>query len=154
MAGESETDALFAYGSLQWVDVLEAVTGRRFSGRPASLPGHRRRRLAGRSYPGVIADPRESTDGVLFEGLDAEAFAILDLFEGEPYRRVERSVQTGGGRVQPAFVYVIRDEHAALMSDEIWDIDEFRDVSLAAFLAQCREFARDVRRGVKGTLPD
>jgi gamma-glutamylcyclotransferase (GGCT)/AIG2-like uncharacterized protein YtfP len=154
MAGRPARDALFAYGSLQWLDVMEAVTGRRFTGCPATLPGHRRRRLVGRSYPGVIADCRESTDGVLFEGLDAEAFAILDLFEGEPYRRVECSVRTEGGRLHPAFVYVIRDEHAALMTDETWDSEAFRDVSLSPFLVQCRAFARDVRRNGRGTLPD
>ena len=46
-----------------------------------------------------------------------------------------------------AFVYLIRDEHADLMSDERWDLRGFRDDALRLFLDQCRAFARDVRAG-------
>jgi gamma-glutamylcyclotransferase (GGCT)/AIG2-like uncharacterized protein YtfP len=154
MQNDPAMNALFAYGSLQIDDVMEAVTGRRFAGRPATLPGHRRRRLVGRSYPGVVADPGESTHGVLFDGLDAPALAILDLFEGEPYRRIECPIRTESGFAGQAFVYVIRDDHAHLMSDEAWDLASFRDATLRAFLAQCREFARDVARGTRWVAPD
>lgn len=154
MAERSDTDALFAYGSLQLPEVMEAVTGARFEARPARLPGHRRRTLRGRSYPGVVADPRESTDGVLWQGLGAAALEILDLFEGEPYARVACAVQPIAGPPCEAFVYVVRDEHAHLMSDEPWDLQGFRDDALRVFLDQCRAFARDVREGARWRAPD
>jgi len=87
MEDDHARHALFVYGSLQVDEVMEAVTGRRFSGRPAILPGHRRRLLVGRSYPGVVPDPGESTPGIVFEGLASDDLEILDLFEGEPYER-------------------------------------------------------------------
>lgn len=143
MAAASDTSkgtSLFAYGSLQLDAVMEAVTGRRFRGRPAVLTGHRRRLLAGRSYPGVMADPGESTRGVLFEGLDGEALEILDLFEDDAYARRRCVVHCDGVPRSGVFVYVIRDACADLMTDDAWDLSAFRDRSLSRFLEQCRAF--------------
>jgi gamma-glutamylcyclotransferase (GGCT)/AIG2-like uncharacterized protein YtfP len=154
MTGRSGTSALFAYGSLQLAEVMEAVTGALFSALPARLPGHRRRALRGRSYPGIVADPHESTDGMLWRGLDAEALEILDLFEGEPYARVSCTVRPLAAPPCEAFVYVIRDEHAHLMSDQPWELRGFRDDALRLFLDQCRAFARDVRAGARWRAPD
>jgi gamma-glutamylcyclotransferase (GGCT)/AIG2-like uncharacterized protein YtfP len=146
--------ALFAYGSLQVEAVMEAVTGRRFAPRPAHLPGYRRRLLRGRTYPGVVADPRETTHGVLFEGLGAEDLEILDLFEGDPYERLLAPIAVGGaGAPRHGFVYVVRDEWAGLLTEEPWEIETFRDRALEAFLAQCRAFRRDVLRGARWTGP-
>jgi len=154
MTGRMGTGALFAYGSLQLAEVMEAVTGARFSALPARLPGHRRRALRGRSYPGILVDPRESTEGVLWQGLDDEALGILDLFEGEPYARVSCTVRPISAPPCEAFVYLIRDDHAHLMSDESWELRGFRDDALRVFLDQCRAFARDVRAGGRWRAPD
>ncbi len=151
--------ALFAYGSLQVEEVMEAVTGRRFAARPARLPGHRRRQLHGCSYPGVRADIAESTDGVLFEGLDADVIGILDLFEGEPYERRRVTVGSVGASGRPArlhegvFVYVIRDEHAQLMSDRPWRLEGFRSEALDRFLAECRAFREALAGGADWSRP-
>lgn len=153
MAVETEASALFAYGSLQLDVVMEAVTGRRFTGRPAVLPGHRRRVLAARSYPGVVADARESTDGVLFRGLDPRSIEILDLFEGEPYERRRVAVRCGDAPSIDAYAYVVRDEHAALMTAERWDLGAFRDRRLNAFLEQCRRFREEVAGGGRWSGP-
>jgi gamma-glutamylcyclotransferase (GGCT)/AIG2-like uncharacterized protein YtfP len=148
--------ALFAYGSLQVEEVMEAVTGRRFKGRPATLPGHRRRLLHGCTYPGVVPDGLESTPGVLFEGLAEADLEILDLFEGEPYaRRAEQLEIDGPVRARSTgFVYVVRDECAALMSGAPWDLATFRERSLSTFLEQCRAFRREALRGGRGKRPD
>lgn len=147
--------ALFAYGSLQVEEVMEAVTGRRFTGRPATLPGHRRRLLHGCTYPGVVVDRLESTPGVLFEALAASDLEILDLFEGEPYeRRVVQLEIAGPECARPtAFVYVVRDECAALMSGTPWDLATFEERSLATFLEQCHAFRREALRGGRWTRP-
>jgi len=148
--------ALFAYGSLQVEEVMEAVTGRRFIGRPATLPGHRRRLLYGCTYPGVVADEVESTPGVLFEGLAASDLEILDLFEGEPYerRRLQLEVVAPVRARSTAFVYVVRDDRASLMSATAWDLATFRERSLATFLEQCHAFRREALRGGRWTRPD
>ena len=134
--------ALFAFGSLQIAEVMEAVTGTRFPGRPAVLPGHRRRRLRGLSYPGLLPDPDEETDGVLFCGLGVHDLRVLDLFEGDGYDRREAEVVLHDGTRRTAFVYVTAAHCAHRLSDQVWSVDAFRATGLADFLETCRAFRR------------
>jgi len=144
MADAAAGRALFVYGSLQLDEVVEAVIGRRCPARPATLPGYRRRLLRDRSYPGVLPDSQASTEGVLLDGLSAEELAVLDRFEGEPYERRVASLRLAPvAAPQAAFVYVVRDDFAALMTDVPWDLDRFRAESLPGFLEQCRAFRRE-----------
>jgi gamma-glutamylcyclotransferase (GGCT)/AIG2-like uncharacterized protein YtfP len=124
-------------------EVMEIVAGRRFASRPAELRGWRRRLLRGAVYPAVVPAAGEATAGVLFEGLDAAVFARLDRFEGEPYERRRLRVALGSGAQCEAFVYVLRPERHALLSDVPWDEAGFRARHLADYLAGCRAFARE-----------
>lgn len=122
---------------------MEIVAGRRFAARPAVLRGWRRRLLRGAVYPALVPATDEATAGVLFEGLDAATIARLDRFEGEPYQRRLLRVTLDGGAECEAFVYVLRPERHALLSDAPWDEAAFRARHLAAYLAGCRDFARE-----------
>jgi gamma-glutamylcyclotransferase (GGCT)/AIG2-like uncharacterized protein YtfP len=122
-------------------EVMEIVAGQRFAVRPAQLRGWRRRRLHGAVYPAVVPAAGETTVGVLCEGLDAATLARLDRFEGEPYERRLLRVVPGSGAEREAFVYVLRPERHALLSDEPWDEVDFRAQHLATYLAGCRAFA-------------
>src|SRR5262245_57824041 len=102
-------------------EVMELVAGRPFPSERAVLAGYRRRLLAGRVYPGVVAAPGEDVAGVLFAGLDDAVLARLDRFEGELYARPELRVTTAAGESCTAFVYVLRPAHAALLGDAPWD---------------------------------
>jgi gamma-glutamylcyclotransferase (GGCT)/AIG2-like uncharacterized protein YtfP len=124
-------------------EVMAIVAGRRFAGRPATLHGWRRRRLRDAVFPALVPAPGETTAGVLFEGLDAKLLARLDRFEGEPYERLLLRVVLESGAECEAFVYVLRRERRALLSDEPWEEAAFRTRHLARYLAGCRDFARE-----------
>ena len=136
----SRTDAVFAYGTLQIDAVMHAVTGRRFDGAEALLPGFRRRRLMQRTYPGIVPFTGEETRGVVVRGVDAETLARLDAFEDELYDRRVLEVRTGGGGVL-AWTYVVADPYRHLLSDQPWDVQDFLLEHGEAFLASCRRFA-------------
>jgi gamma-glutamylcyclotransferase (GGCT)/AIG2-like uncharacterized protein YtfP len=116
-------------------EVMEVVAGRRFPQERAVLAGYRRRLLRGVVYPGIVPAPSESVVGVLFEGLDPPALARLDRFEGALYARPELRVTAASGESRVAFVYVLRPEHASLMTDAPWDEAEFRTRHLRDYLA-------------------
>jgi gamma-glutamylcyclotransferase (GGCT)/AIG2-like uncharacterized protein YtfP len=123
-------------------EVMEIVAGRRFASRPAELRGWRRRLLRGAVYPALVPAAGETTAGALYEGLDGATLARLDRFEDEPYERRRLRVSLASGGECEAFVYVLRPERHALLSDEPWDEAAFRARHLADYLAGCRSFAR------------
>jgi gamma-glutamylcyclotransferase (GGCT)/AIG2-like uncharacterized protein YtfP len=132
---------IFVYGTLQIDAVMQAVTGRRFEGAPATLDGYTRRRLRERTYPAVVPEADARTEGVVFRGLDDDALARLDVFEDVLYERLRLPVRTGDAQTEDAWVYVLAAEHAGWLSDEPWDLDEFVREHGDAFLAACREEA-------------
>jgi gamma-glutamylcyclotransferase (GGCT)/AIG2-like uncharacterized protein YtfP len=123
-------------------EVMEALVGRAFEGRNATLRGYRRRLLRGEVYPAVTVDLRERTDGMLYAGLERSVLERLDRFEGPPYERRLLPVLLADGSTLDAFVYVLRPEHEALLSDGPWDEASFRAQHLRHYLAACRSFAR------------
>lgn len=137
----------FFYGSLQIDAVLEAVTGRRYVAKPARLPGFRRRRLVGRTYPGVVPDAEATTPGVLVAGIPEADWAVLDRFEGEPYERCTAAVALDDGSKTEAFVYQLRAEWHSLMGPEHFDLEAFRERDLDGFLAECRRWRAGLRAG-------
>ena len=86
---------LFAYGTLMWPEVLEAVIGRRLSGASVSLCGFLRIRMKGELYPALIdAQARDEVEGILYRGLTEAEFRHLDRFEGGEYDRREVCIGT------------------------------------------------------------
>ncbi|WP_353662477.1 gamma-glutamylcyclotransferase family protein [Hydrogenimonas sp. SS33] len=61
------------------------------------------------AYPGVVEEQgcRHRVFGELYRLTDAaEAFRVLDAYEGSEYRRIELPVRLEGGRSVPAWVYL------------------------------------------------
>ena len=134
---------LFCYGSLEFAEVMRAVTGRSFAGEPAALDGFARYRVRDADYPGLVAEPGAQTPGTLYRALDPDALAALDRFEGALYaRRALEVVRLRDGSRAQAFVYVVRDAHRHSLTDEPWDRDGFAREGLAAFLGRLRAGAR------------
>jgi gamma-glutamylcyclotransferase (GGCT)/AIG2-like uncharacterized protein YtfP len=133
------TYALFAYGTLQIPEVMQAVAGAGFLSQPARLAGYARYRIAGRPYPGLRMEPGAVTEGLLYRGMDAAALRRLDEFEDEFYRRETLPVLTASGVPAEAEVYVIPPEHYSMLADRTWDLEEFRNTALREFLARCRQ---------------
>ena len=130
---------LFCYGSLEFAEVMRAVTGRSFAHERARLDGWVRLRLRGRSYPGLRPRAGGSTPGTLWQGIDPRSAARLDRFEGDLYERRDVAVRAAGG-LAAAEVYVIRPERLGELSAEPWDRLRFARESLA-------DFVRAIRRG-------
>lgn len=124
---------LFAYGTLMWPEVLEAVTGRRMTGTKAVLEGYTRRRVKGEHYPVVIQSLEDSVEGVLYEGLTEREVQVLDDFEGEAYDRVVHEFNGA-----PAFVYVLSDDWKHIAESLPWNPADFNAEHLAAFCSEYR----------------
>ncbi|USW51364.1 Putative gamma-glutamyl cyclotransferase, protein AIG2 [Septoria linicola] len=105
---------------------------------PAILHGHRRHRVLGADYPGVVPNKDATVRGTYVTGLtDADIFR-LDLFEGSEYTRQKVMVkvleeagdaESGEGNIEgkevPAETYIYTAS-ADNLEDREWDFAEFR----------------------------
>jgi gamma-glutamylcyclotransferase (GGCT)/AIG2-like uncharacterized protein YtfP len=128
---------LFAYGTLIFPEVLEAITGRWRRPQNATLPGYARYRLKRHIYPAIIPKPGAAVHGVLYRNLDKAALTALDRFEDTCYERVRVRVMTARGP-RPAFAYVLPAARRHLLDEREWDPGRFRARHLARYLARCR----------------
>lgn len=122
----SGIEDVFAYGTLLFPEIMQAVTRARFPSEPATLAGYVRRRLRRASYPGLAPDPSSITSGVVYRGVNAAALERLDRFEGELYARERVVVDLATGERVAALAYVVRPEHRGELCDEPWDPQAFR----------------------------
>jgi len=132
--------SLFTYGTLEIPQVIEAVTGRSFASTIAVLRNYARFLLRAEAYPGIYRDFHSEVVGVLYEGVDRDSMVLLDLFEGDFYRREKVEAMTPSRRRVEAVTYVVRPEHRLLFSSQPWDRDEFISRHLEDFLPYCIEF--------------
>ncbi|WP_069160094.1 gamma-glutamylcyclotransferase family protein [Nocardia altamirensis] len=77
--------SLFAYGTLQFPEVLEVLLDRVPDLSPTTAPGWRVAALPDRVYPGLVPGTDSVAHGVLLSGLTAGEWAILDAFEDDEY---------------------------------------------------------------------
>lgn len=127
---------VFTYGSLMFPEVWRRVTGGSLVGQPARLREFEARAIRGQTYPALVFIPGAMTEGVVYSGVDAEAVARLDVFEGNFYQRQTVRVETeaGKGEELEAQVYVaILADHPDILPER-WRAKEFRDRHLAGFL--------------------
>lgn len=129
----TEGGSLFAYGTLQFPEVLMVLLGRVPKTEPAAVSGWRAAALAGRSYPGLVAAAGTATGRVL-PGLGRREIQIIDDFESGPYDL--RPLTLADGRT--AWVYVWTDP--AAVQPEDWSCEDFAARTLAAFVVRCRDW--------------
>jgi gamma-glutamylcyclotransferase (GGCT)/AIG2-like uncharacterized protein YtfP len=122
--------------------VAEAVLGRRPLSLPATLDGYARFRVWGEDFPGVIPCADHSTTGVLYTGLRADELSVLDRFEGVWYARKRVVVGTVDARRVSAYVYAIRPEYRAILTQESWDAVRFAREKARAFVRAYAGFRR------------
>jgi gamma-glutamylcyclotransferase (GGCT)/AIG2-like uncharacterized protein YtfP len=132
-----ESARVFAYGTLEVAALVEALTGRSFPRIEAVLEGFARSMVRGQSYPGIAPEPGARTSGVLYLGVDAEALALLDRYEGPLYERRGVRVATCDGERVAAQAWVIAEERRHLLGDEPWDRARFEAHDLARYLEAC-----------------
>ncbi len=115
-------------------DVMYAVTTRKFRFVDAILRGYARFTVKGESYPGIIPVTDAITAGIIYFNVDDPSLARLDIFEGELYQRTTVRVETQGRKILNADTYVIKPEYREYLSLQKWDVEEFVQNSLEAFL--------------------
>jgi gamma-glutamylcyclotransferase (GGCT)/AIG2-like uncharacterized protein YtfP len=135
MPDAGRPNAVFAYGTLQFPEVMRLVVGRILPSEPAVLEGYGRYLIQGQTFPGAVPEPGESTSGVLYRDLDPVTMKRLDRFEDEFYEQRLVSVTTGSGESVPAFVYIVPEERTGILSREPWDEVQFAREHLVSFLS-------------------
>ena len=125
---------LFCYGTLQFDDIMQQVSGRRFSGVLATLEHYACFTLRGEVFPGIVPAYGALTAGVMYTGLGDATMRRLDAFESDCYVRERVCVHDAAGRSLQAWAYVVRPDACALLSDQPWDRGRFERKHLAAFL--------------------
>ncbi|MGO4612765.1 gamma-glutamylcyclotransferase family protein [Nocardia sp. 2YAB30] len=118
--------ALFAYGTLQFPEVLKVLLGRVPSLEPADLTGWRAAVLPRRVYPGLVRTAGGLTRGAVLTDLSAAEWMILDAFEDDEYDLCRVRV---GGRAEPVWTYV----WTAATDSADWQRDRFAADHLALF---------------------
>lgn len=138
------SDALFAYGTLQIPEVMEAVAGRVLSWVEAEAPGFARFRFTDRIYPGMVARVGARTRGRIYPALNHQVWELLDRFEDPIYRRDLIEVYRSDGSKTLAHAYVLPAEQQHLLSSEIWQMDWFVQTHLEGYVSRCRLFYETV----------
>lgn len=125
---------LFAYGTLEFPEVVRKLLGLRLAGEPANLPGYQRFLLVNRNYPGIIYNPSETVDGVLYHGLTPKLFKRLDRYEDKFYERRRVLVQTSDGGSVTAWAYVVPLKFKSELSTKPWNRESFYSSHLKRFM--------------------
>ncbi|CAB1080112.1 hypothetical protein D1AOALGA4SA_7804 [Olavius algarvensis Delta 1 endosymbiont] len=125
---------LFCYGTLQFPEVIQTVTGRTYTGKSATLDGYAGYKVRNAEYPGLIRDAGSKTKGVLYENISEKDLKVLDLFEGNFYTRQLLDVVCLDGSETKAWVYVIAEHHRDILTDECWELQDFLDHGFASFM--------------------
>jgi gamma-glutamylcyclotransferase (GGCT)/AIG2-like uncharacterized protein YtfP len=121
-------EALFAYGTLQYPQVLHALIGRMPAHTPASAGGWRAAALPGRDYPGLVPDAGTAT-GLVITGLTGEEWRVLDAFEDEWYDLRELTLTNG----TKAWSYTCPPGYQVCEPD--WNAADFARTRLTGFVA-------------------
>ncbi len=135
---------LFCYGTLQVPEVIQAVTGRTYQGKAATLHGYAIYRVKNVEYPGIIRSTDSEIEGVVYDNVSDKDLEVLDLFEGDLYRRPWLDVVLADGTNCRAWCYVIRDKNKNLLTNATWRLEDFLDNGLESFMAGYVIGRRDV----------
>jgi gamma-glutamylcyclotransferase (GGCT)/AIG2-like uncharacterized protein YtfP len=115
--------SVFAYGTLMFPAVMEALLGRSFASRSETIRGYSRHPVIGQVYPGILASSQSHTlEGVLWTGLSSRHLSILDDFEDDFYSAELLRI----GDVHARFYVVSASNAAVLNTDASWSPEEFR----------------------------
>ncbi|GJL60411.1 MAG: hypothetical protein NPIRA03_32680 [Nitrospirales bacterium] len=134
------SDALFTYGTLQFPEVMEAVTGLALPWVEAEVPGFAQYRLRDCMYPGMVAREGAVTQGRVYTSLRFQAWELLDRFEDPVYCRELLEVYRPDGSTMTAHAYVLPVAQQHLLSSELWRMDWFTEVHLDGYVRRCRVF--------------
>jgi len=125
---------IFTYGTLMIPEVMSAVTTRKFRFENAILRGYARFTVKGEFYPGIIPVTDAVTEGIVYFDVDKLLLERLDAFEGDLYQRKPVRVETKEREIRDAATYVIKPKFRNHLSSLEWNVMEFAQKHLEAFL--------------------
>lgn len=122
-----------------FAEVVGAVTGLAMTGMPARLEGFARFRVRGAVYPGIRPVSGAWVEGVVYPDVSSRSLRLLDIFEGDLYRREPVILDTGSGRLA-AEAWVVRPSRERLLTDRCWEPETFRRRHLRRYLDRIGRF--------------
>ena len=125
---------LFCYGTLQFPEVMHALTGLRIYGHPAVLLDYACYTLRGEVFPGIVGQYGASTNGVIYRGINRRQLRKLDRFEGDYYHRIQVRASETGGKPHRAWAYVVAPDKLWMVSNQTWYSEVFMEEHLAPFV--------------------
>jgi gamma-glutamylcyclotransferase (GGCT)/AIG2-like uncharacterized protein YtfP len=130
---------LFAYGTLLFDEILQALTDRTFETLPAVLRGFTRHAIVRgettEAYPAIRPDPAGNVAGRVLLNLDASSARLIDLFESDPpdYQVTPVRVESADGRMIAATTYIARPGLVSQLKG-VWSRNEFKRRHLAHYV--------------------
>lgn len=124
---------VFCYGTLEFDNVMQKITGSVFAPESATLIDYARYMVKGAPYPAIIHQPGAVTDGTLFRGLSARQLSMMDEYEGSLYDRVESEVLAARGELISAQIYIVPPSRQHYVSRQAWNKNEFELLYLNNF---------------------
>ncbi len=126
---------LFAYGTLMFPEVWARVLGEGHEGIPARLTGFKRFRISGEDYPGAVKSSADDfVRGIVYMSVSESDMEMLDLYEGELYRRETVTVITDGGESVDSVIYIMTEGDDVSCDEPDWDPEYFRRERMRNFL--------------------
>jgi hypothetical protein len=120
---------LFAYGSLMFPAIIKTVIGRIPESHPGVVKGYRRLVVTGESFPGLIRandGSTESVQGLVYLDLTREEWKRIIAFEDDFYELSGVAVDCSGEKLS-ALAFIVPPSQKALLSEQVWNPDRFRD---------------------------
>lgn len=118
-------------------EVMQAVTGHRFQGSECILNNYERFCVKDADYPGIKGNQGTSVEGLLYQDIPTEIWALLDDFEGELYQRIEVKITRLNQTEQPAFTYVIKEQYFHMLTQDPWSFNTFLQHGKKRFFNDC-----------------
>jgi len=100
---------------------------------PAILMSYKALFVAGKSYPGLKADPDGQTSGLVFENLSDQDVNKLIDFEGEKFSLIDVSVVCEKGQVLSTKVF--SPNQSVILSEDQWGFSEWSTLHKQKFLS-------------------
>jgi gamma-glutamyl AIG2-like cyclotransferase len=147
-------EPLFVYGTLRDPDILVAVLARPLNAAAALAgvaPGFRAVAYLGRAYPALLRAPGGSAPGLVLTDLSPFERDLLDLYEGNEYRRMLIPVMIAE-ELHEAFAYLPAIAVSPTAPD--WSLAAWQREHKARALPGERRAARELREKLIAIRPN
>jgi gamma-glutamylcyclotransferase (GGCT)/AIG2-like uncharacterized protein YtfP len=126
---------VFTYGSLMFDPVWSKVVEGSYDRCEAVLQSYDRKGVRNEVYPVIVPSASYSqVQGLVYLDVSASDLARLDQFEGEYYFRKTEQIVTSDMTILPAEIYVLKEEHYAILSPRAWDPEYFSTTGIHLFM--------------------